>query len=353
MSLLALLWWSSLVFGLAALIWMATLIVMRLFRERADRRRLRDHVQVRALFLGAIAGNEEAGLRLRPYAQRARLMSENLLEFLSLVRGEERDRLLECLETLEVAETLRRRLTRGSKAGRLAAAEALKAFPAHPTLAALREAMGRSHDPAFRVAAWTTLLDLGAAPPLPVMLADIMSQGLSAIALYEPVLRRAAAETPGEALDIFSAPDSAPDVRTLIADALGAAGDFRAIEPLSDGAASLDVDLRIASIRALGLLGHPAAAPAIISAFSDSEWEPRAAACEAAGRIGLSEATPQLIEALGDPAWWVRFRAGEALASFGDKGIASLQLAAAAPHTDVSRTASLALAERGMERVAT
>lgn len=112
--------------------------------------------------------------------------------------------------------------------------------------------------------------------------------------------------------------------------------------------AAPELELRIASIRALGVLGHPAAAAAIMTALEDEIWEVRSAACKAAGRIGLIEAAPLLVQALADPAWWVRFRAGEALATLGDKGVTSLRIAAGADHDLMRRAASLVLAERGL-----
>lgn len=352
MSFLPLLWWSSLIFGAAALIWMTGLILARLLRERADRKRASDQAHVHALFLEIMGGDAEAELRLKPYCRRARLMAEALLEVLGLVRGAERERLIECLSRLGVADRLRLRLDRGSKAGRIAAAEALAAFPDVATVDALRAALRRSRDGDFRVAVLTALLDMEAAPPLQDMLIDLANRDLQDSLLYEPVIRRAAAAAPMEALDVFLLTDAPSVTRAVLADALGASGDYRAVEPLCRTAAAPELELRIASVRALGLLGHPAAEEAVTGAFSDSAWEVRSAACEAAGRIGLVKAAPSLVAALGDSAWWVRFRAGEALAVLGEKGIAGLRMAVGIDQDVVRRAASLALAERGLAEAA-
>ena len=352
MTLLALLWWSSLVFGAAALVWMTGLILARLLRERADRKRTTDQAGVRVLFLEAMGGDAEAELRLKPYCGRARLMAEALVEVLGLVRGAERERLIDCLERLGVADRLRFRLKRGSRAGRIAAAEALAAFPDVATVDALRSALNRSRDGDFRVAALIALMDMEAAPPLREILKEIADRGLQDSLLYEPVIRRAASDAPLEALDVFILSGAPSATRAVLADALGASGDYRAVEPLSRTAAAPELELRIASVRALGLLGHPAAEEAVTNAFSDTAWEVRAAACEAAGRIGLIQAVAPLIQALGDPAWWVRFRAGEALAMLGDKGVAGLRGAGGAHQDVVRRAASLALAEYGLMEAA-
>lgn len=352
MTFLSLLWWSSLSFGVAALAWMASLILARLLRERSDRKRAADQTVVRALFLEIMSGDGEAELHLKPYCRRARLMAEALLELLGLVRGAERERLIDCLARLGVAERLRLRLDRGSKAGRIAAAEALAAFPDVATVAALRSSLDRSHDGDFRVAVLTALLDIEAAPPLRDMLIDMGARGLQDSLLYEPVIRRAATASPLEALDVFILPGGPSVTRAVLADALGASGDYRAVEPLARTACAPELELRIASVRALGLLGHPAAADSVMTAFSDPAWEVRSAACEAAGRIGLTHAGPMLLSALEDPAWWVRFRAGEALAMLGEKGIAALRMAVQKEQDVVRRAASLALAERGLAEAA-
>lgn len=348
MSFLAILWWSSLAIGAAALAWMGGLILARLLRERSDSRRAADQARVRGLFLEIMHGDAEAELQLKPYQARARLMAEALMEVLSLVRGAEREKLTECLARLGVADQLRLRLDRGSKAGRIAAAEALSAFPDVATVEDLRSALARSRDGDFRVAVLTALLDMDAAPPLRTMLTDMAARGVQGSLLYEPAIRRAAAAAPTEALDVFTLSQAPSATQAVLAEALGASGDYRAVEPLARTAAAPELELRIASVRALGLLGHPAGEAAVTRALSDPAWEVRSAACEAAGRIGLVQAAPLLLQALSDPAWWVRFRAGEALALLGESGIAGLRLAVRADQDAVRRAASLALAERGL-----
>lgn len=351
MSLLGLLWGSSLVMALAAVAWMIGLIIARLFRERRDARRAADQQRVRTAFLDILGGDIEALISLKPYRRRARLMAEAVLDVLGLIRGAERERLIDVLAGMGVPDRLRARLDRGSKTGRIASAEALSAFPETATVDALRSALQRSRDGDLRVAILISLLDLDSAPPLNALLGTIAAGAVQDSLLYEPVIRRAAEAAPAEALDAFRLSTAPAVTRALLADALGASGDYRAIEPLARSASAPELELRIASIRALGVLGHPAAAPAIMIALQDEMWEVRSAACEAAGRIGLIEAAPLLVQALADPAWWVRFRAGEALTMLGDRGVASLRIAAGSDQDLMRRAASLVLAERGLLEV--
>lgn len=336
----------------AALVWMTGLVLARLLREGSDSKRAGDEAQIRRLFLAILSGDVGAETQLKPYQMRARLMAEALVEVLGLVRGAQQDRLIESLARLGLPARLRLRLDRGSKAGRIAAAEALAAFPDVATVDALRSALVRSRDGDFRVAVLTALLDMDAAPPLQDMLTDIARRGLQDSLLYEPVIRRAAKATPTEALDVFILAFAPSPTRAMLAEALGASGDYRAVEPLVRTAADSDLELRIASVRALGLLAHPAGEAAVTAALTDAAWQVRSAACEAVGRIRLVQAAPRLRQALGDPVWWVRFRAGEALAILGDPGVAILRTAIEDEHDVVRRAASLALAERGLMRAA-
>jgi HEAT repeat protein len=325
---------------------MAALILARLVRARRDLRRSADQQRLRGLFLQAMSG-EDVRTELAPYRLRARLIAEALLEVLGLVRGDEREHLVSLLASLDVPARLRARLTQGGRAGRIVAAEALSVFPDPLAAGSLRRALARTRDGELRVAILNALLDMDAGPPLKTLLAEVSIRGQADSPLHEPLIRRAVAAAPSEALELIET-DPSPERRIILADALAACGDYRAVEPLVRAAAEPVLDLRIGALRALGALGHPAAASAIAKGFADPAWEVRAAACEAAGRIGLTSAGEDLTLALGDPAWWVRFRAGEALAALGEAGLAQLRTAATAELDVMRRTASLALAERGL-----
>ncbi|MBL0967741.1 MAG: HEAT repeat domain-containing protein [Brevundimonas sp.] len=348
MSLLGLLWWASLAMGAASLLWMTWLIAARMVRARADRRLAKDQAFVRRCFLEIMEGRREAARLLRAPARRARLIAEAILDIAGLVRGQERDRLIAALSDLGVESRLQRRLTRGSRSGRVAAAEALAIFGAPQGAVILKQAMAASRDPDFRVAALNALLSFDEAPTLRELLSEVAAGGLQQSLLYESVIRTIVARDPAGAIELFGDPQTPLVSRTLIAEALGRAGDYRAVPVLMHAVVDADLELRIACIRALGLLAHPVGAPAIATALGDEAWEVRAAAAEAAGRIGLIELAPSLVEALADDAWWVRFRAGEALAACGEKGMAVLRLAAGVNQDVVRRAASLVLAERGV-----
>lgn len=348
MSGLMSLWWVSIALAAAAITWISALVVSRLFRERRDARRECDRQRAREAFLDVMNGSGDALGRLRGVDHRARLMGETLLEALAMVRGAERERLTSALRLTGLAERLQRRLSLGGIAGRMVAAEALSHFPGPETVAALREALGKTRSANFRVALMRSLIELEEAPPLSQVLHDIhRSRGANSL-LYLPLVSQLVNADTGAALVAFGATETPARARVALAEALGASGDFRAVEPLCIATGAPVVELRISSIRGLGALGHPAAETPILRALGDPVWMVRAVACEAAGRIGLTSAVPLLILQLSDAVWWVRLRAGEALLALGPAGVQGLQAAAAGQAGASRQAASLALAERGL-----
>lgn len=349
---LLLIWSTSVVLAAVALLWMSSLIVARVWRQRVEERRRHDLDLVQRVFLDIMNGSGDAVGRLGRVKRRARLMAEALLEVIALVRGGERERLISALAAFGVDDIFRRRLSLGSVAGRIASAEALSIFPGDRTRTALRQAATRARAGELRVSLMRSLIEIGAPPDLREVLADLGGRGLSESLLYLPLIGQLVAADPRTALRAFGDPQVAGVARVVLAEALGASGDYRVLRPLCIAARAPDVELRIAAIRALAALGHPAAESTILTGLQDRIWIVRAASCEAAGRIGLHAAIPLLESQLGDPEWWVRFRAGEALASLGEAGRARLRATVASGGDLSQRTASMVLAERGLAEAA-
>lgn len=348
MDELALIWSVSLLLAAAALAWMTALIVARLFRERSEGRRERDRRLIQQAFLDIMAGSGDAVGRLRAVRTRARVMAEALLGVVGLVRGAERERLIDALAAFGLDRTFRRRLSRGSIAGRIVAAEALSIFPGPEGATALRRTLGETRSADLRVSLWRSLIDLGQPPALEAVLADLKGRNASDSLLYVPLIESVVTLDAASALRTFGDPDLPAEARVILAEALGRSGDYRVLEPLCLTARAPDDELRIASMRGLASLGHPSAEPSILAAIDDPVWMVRAAACEAAGRIGLRTAIPRLASQLEDPVWWVRFRAGEALVALGEPGRDRLVRSLVEGGDLARRTASMVLAERGL-----
>lgn len=352
MTSLMLIWSVSWALAAAAVLWMIGLIVARVIRERIENRRERDRQLIHRAFLDILAGSGDAVGYLSGVRRRARVMAESLLDVVALVRGAERERLISALQAFGIDEVFRCRLFRGSIAGRMAAAEVLSIFPGPDGKESLRRALDEARPAELRVGLMSSLIDLGAPPSLEEVLADLSGLKASDSLLYLPLIARLVAGDPMTALRAFGDASVTGEARIILAEALGASGDYRALAPLCAAARAPDVELRIACIRGLTTLGHPAAGPTILNAMSDPAWFVRVASCEAAGRIGLQQAVPRLAALLEDEVWWVRFRAGEALAALGETGRQRLAQLAASGDDLSRRTAAIVLAERGLAEVA-
>jgi HEAT repeat protein len=348
MSVLGLLWWSSLLLAAIALAWMVGLIAAKILRDARDDQRRADRQRLSAAYLAIMGGVADAATQLKPYQHRSRLLAETLLEVLGLIRGGERDRLISTLIEAGVDDRFRARLTRGSRTGRLVVVEALSAFPSKETRIALRSLYGTSRDAELRIATVRTLIAIGDPPRAQDLLEGLVGRAEEDSLLYTPVLRQLAIDAPDDALSAMAVPTLSVTARAVLLDALGACGDYRALPVLSSMAQAPETLLRAAAVRALGTMGHPTTTETIAAAFGDGAWDVRAEAAVAAGKIGGSELFPFLIAGLEDPVWWVRFRAADTLSRMGHGGLQALRLAANSPVEVARRSASLALAEKGL-----
>lgn len=349
MTSLALVWITALTLVTLALGWMSTLIGLRLLNDRAQARRARDRALVIQGLSDVLRQTDGGPARLAPYVGRARLMAEALLDFLGLIRGADRERVLSLLRDLGLVEVLIGRVRRGSRAGRLASLEALAAFPGPQTAQTLRQAV-RDPAPEIRMAAVRALADSGSPPSIGRLLDYGVAGDLEPSRLYAELLRRIASSDPAAAAAALHRTDLPGAQRALLLDALGLSGDYGVLPDLVAAATDAEAEVRVAAIRALGRLQHPGGETAIARGLADREWIVRSAAAEAAGTSGFSRLCDGLELLLGDPEWWVRFRAGEALVRLGDEGRRRLHAAARGTHPQARHAAEQALAEHEVAR---
>ena len=109
MSLLLVLWWSSVAMAATALLWMGVLVAARVRRAHKDARRAMERRLVQKACLEIATGAGDAVASLRPVRRRARLLAESLIEFLAIVRGAERDRLVSAFQAMATDDHQRTR----------------------------------------------------------------------------------------------------------------------------------------------------------------------------------------------------------------------------------------------------
>lgn len=343
MAWLALLWAYALVLVAISIAGMTTLILRRIMRECADARRSRNR---QALIVALLAPNvEPSGRAASLIALDGETAAETLLEVLTLVRGSDRERIIETAKEKGAPAILRKQLANGCVRRRILAAEALGFFPGPQTLRALRQAE-HDGDARVQVAALKSMVELGAPSVIEHLLARMPSEGGRRLSSLVGVLRMAVASKPDEAISALSCPGLPTPVRIALIDSLAATHANEGIDVIAALTNDDNLEIRAAAIQALGLLAHPSCAPIIAKALGDQDWRIRLKAAEAAGRLGLVDFSEPLCALLADKIWWVRFRASEALAALGEKGIAALRTAASVGQDSAGRTAALALLER-------
>lgn len=345
MSAPRLVWVAALALTAAALAWMLALIALRARHDRAAARRAEDRRRIELAFVDLLLGRCDLERALGPYRTQAQLMAERLLDLLSLVRGGDRDVVLEAYRTLGLDAAMRARACRGSSAGRLCCIEALAAFPGRDTeLALQRVAAGAS--PKLRLAALQSLKAVGGTLAIGAVVEGLATDRLELSELTAEFVRELATSDPQATLAALRPRGLSAQLRALLVEGLGASGDYSVLACLIEHAGHAEPHVRAAAVTALGRLMHPSAEAAFAVALEDESWVVRCAAAEAAGAAGLSVLAPRLVQRLSDPIWRVRYRAAAALAELGPAGEAHLRRALAAAVEPACSAASFALAER-------
>lgn len=342
MSLLVLIWVVALALAGGAIVGMSVLIGLRLRHERRTARRLADRRQVEQALIGVMQGRCDPHATLGPYRRRARLIAETLLDFLGIVRGEDRQLVVAALASVGADQTLRARLGRGSLAGRLASVEALGAFPSPETQFALVRASTRGPEE-VRLAALRSLIQAGGEVTPQQLVAQLDRGRLTASGQFADLLRLAAEQDPAAAQAVAEQGVSAR-AEPLILEALGAAGAYGALPLLIAKSREGAPESRRAAIEALARLMHPAAEPALAQALDDPVAEIRSAAALAIGLARFVGQADALAARLDDEVWRVRHQAAAALARLGAPGLERLT-AISWTSGARARAAALALAE--------
>ncbi|HEV2743771.1 MAG TPA: HEAT repeat domain-containing protein, partial [Rubrobacter sp.] len=109
-------------------------------------------------------------------------------------------------------------------------------------------------------------------------------------------------------------------------------------------------DLRAQATLALGKIGNPGDVPALEEAARDEEWPVRAQAANALDMIGDVSTIPALQELTVDPEWWVRLNASRALANMGPEGERALARVLQGADRYARDRAVATLEERGVTR---
>lgn len=313
--------------GLAAMVSIVSLsfafgmivqILVLLFR----RRRIEKHAaitretgramsrEVMALISGRLAFEDAAVLARASTADRLQILSH----MMQLVRGDDRDALLDIARRAHILDAALRNIRRGRAARRVDAMRILEQFATPESIEALTLAL--TEDPAIsvRIEAAAALARMGR-PQAPAALIHLLDLKHQPPTRLHEALFRAAAEPFSSDLVRLAQDRSLGAIRPLLVEALGWSGDYAMADELVSHAADPDPDVRCAALRAARRLGNPAAAPWALRLLLDPVDNVRIQAIQACERLGVRDAIPILTSLIENPSWWVRMRAKQALDS--------------------------------------
>ncbi|UZK69771.1 HEAT repeat domain-containing protein [Sphingomonas sp. S1-29] len=236
---------------------------------------------------------------------------------LQILRGAERERLLDLVDALDLLQLDRqlRRLKSSGPARRIAIVRMLGSFPVPRVEQALAACLHADPAPPVRLEAGLALVRLGTLRSVDDAIVAL-DDGAYRAPAHRIIFRALAAQHPGEMIAAWGKHGSGP-ARFAIADALGEVFEPDGFAALRSAIQDADPQMRCEGLRSARRLGHPSMAPEVLAALGDPEWIVRVQAASTAGTMRLEQARPLLEALLTDEQWWVRYRASQALTALG------------------------------------
>ncbi|AXK43706.1 HEAT repeat domain-containing protein [Erythrobacter aureus] len=229
-----------------------------------------------------------------------------------LLRGEERNRLM---QMAELDGLLRKTLARSRSrraARRLEAIRLLQQFGSEACVARLREIFTRDRNAIVRMEASFALAALHRLPPPreTVRILDMFGRKTNRL---DSALLRASAKDYVEQLELLLADDLPDEKKALLVDALGWSENPSVLPLLEKFSHHANAEVRSAALRAAGKLGLPKAGIWVQRLLADPVPFVRLQAVNACVSIGHHPSVPLLEKARDDEDIWVRLRAEDAL----------------------------------------
>lgn len=297
---------------LAALLMLAAFTFLLLRRSILERRSRNDRkllAEITRCYMNRISG-KPTELPSREWTDDLRLSAVSHIHL--LLRGGERDRLMEMAELDGLLRATLRRSRSWRSSRRIAAIRLLQQFGSEACIARLREIFVNDRTYSVRLEAAFALGSLHALPP-PRETVRILQMFNRPTNRLDNALMRASAPRYAKQLMMILEDDLPVDKKALVLDALGWANDASVLEVLEQAASSEHPEIRSAALRAAAKIGHPSAADWVIERLRDPVTFVRIQAVNSCAALGLKGAVPHLRRALGDENIWVRLRAEHAL----------------------------------------
>jgi HEAT repeat protein len=296
----------------AALVMLAAfcmLLLRRSYDEKKSRNDRQHLAEITRSYMRRVAG--------QPDEQPSRKWSKDLkLSAVShihlLLRGGERQRLMEMAELDGLLRATLRRSRSWRASRRITAIRLLQQFGSEACIGRLREIFASDRVYAVRLEAAFALGSLHTLPPPRETIRILKMFERPTNRLDNALLRATAPHFADQLIQILE--DDLPvDKRALVLDALGWSEDPAVLPVMEQAAKSEYPELRSAALRAAAKFGHPSVADWVIGLLSDPVAFVRIQAVNSCGALGLERAVPDLKKSLEDENIWVRLRAEHAL----------------------------------------
>jgi HEAT repeat protein len=276
------------------------------------------------------------------------LLATLMVDYLSLLRGEDRERLTRLAEESGLVRQSFSNLRARNRWRKARAAEHLGYFGGPGAIGPLTELLSYP-DETVRAVAARALARIGtpdAAEGLARTLND--PSELTRLRMAENLERIGPLATS----PLIKALESGdPRARVLAARILGNLRAAEASKALCRAMHESDLaDVRAQAALALGRIGDPDDVPALQKAAEDEDWPVRAQAANALGMIGDLSTIPTLQRLSVDREWWVRLNASRALANIGPAGERALAEILEGEDRYARDRAAATLEERGIVR---
>ncbi|MES2605078.1 MAG: HEAT repeat domain-containing protein, partial [Pseudomonadota bacterium] len=329
MNLLQFIWWTSVVLALSSLMVMVILVVRRMLDERRVQQELHVRGVIQKILFSYMnsdwmSGQKDLSNLMHMNRSAQKVLRTLTIDLCHLIQGQERQQLTSLLTRSGFRDECLQDLRSKKPEDRRSAASALQLFNDATTTQALLDALSEE-DGQVRLAAANSLKIINALPEPRVLIRRLEEKALLNSRDARTLFRDMARRTPLTLRQLAADPGNSVQLRTVLADALSEASDFRVLEDLYRFANDEDLNVRTTALRSLGTLQHPDAGLVVKHALCDEHWQVRAVAAGAAGQIGLEQLIPELTTLIDDSSWWVRFRSAEALSQLGTLGQQALR----------------------------
>lgn len=229
-----------------------------------------------------------------------------------LLKGGERDRLMQMAELDGLLDSTLRKSHSWRSARRVDAIRLLQQFGSEACIARLRQLLTQDRSDKVKLEAAFALASLGALPPPRETLRILGMLGRKPNRL-DRALMRSLAPHYADHLSLLLDDELSDQHRALIVDSLGWSGDLSIHTRLEETGTSSSPELRSAALRAVAKLGNSRSLAWVVALLDDPVPFVRTQAANSCASLGLVEAVPKLQSLLQDEDLWVKLRAEHAL----------------------------------------